>query len=141
MVKLSRSIIMKGIQVARDIDEYISFHPENVRIQLERLRQAIRKAAPEAEEVISYQMPAYKLHGILVYFAAYKNHIGFYPTGAGIFAFKKELSIYEGSKGTVRFPLDKPLPLGLISKIVKFRAKENLAKKKTKKKESYNVSA
>ena len=99
---------------------------------MKKLRQTIRKAAPEAEEVISYQMPAYKLQGMLVYFAAYKNHIGFYPTGSGIFAFKKELSIYECSKGTVRFPLDKPLPLGLIGKIVKFRVKENLEKKKKK---------
>ena len=123
---------MKGIKIARDTDEYISFHPENVRVQLEKLRQTIRKAAPKAEEVISYQMPAYKLQGMLVYFAAYKNHIGFYPTGSGIFAFKKELSIYECSKGTVRFPLDKPLPLGLIGKIVKFRVKENLEKKKKK---------
>jgi uncharacterized protein YdhG (YjbR/CyaY superfamily) len=75
-------------------------------------------------------MPAYKCNGVLVYFGAYKNHIGFYPTGRGISAFQKELSGYEGSKGTVRFPIDKPLPMGLISKIVKFRVKENLEKKK-----------
>jgi uncharacterized protein YdhG (YjbR/CyaY superfamily) len=117
-------------EIAHDIDEYISFHPESVRIQLEKLRQTICKAAPKAEEVISYQMPAFKLNGMLVYFAAYKNHIGFYPTGSGIAAFKKELAPYETSKGTVRFPIDQPLPLGLIGKIVKFRAKQNLEKKK-----------
>ncbi|MFM7430739.1 MAG: iron chaperone [Flammeovirgaceae bacterium] len=119
-------------EIARDIDEYILFHPESVRMQLETLRQTIRKAAPKAEEVISYQMPAFKFHGMLVYFAAYKTHIGFYPTGSGIAAFKKELAKYETSKGTVRFPIDKPLPLGLIGKMVKFRVKENF-EKKTKK--------
>jgi uncharacterized protein YdhG (YjbR/CyaY superfamily) len=119
-------------EIARDIDEYISFHPESVRMQLETLRQTIRKAAPKAEEVISYQMPAFKFHGMLVYFAAYKTHIGFYPTGSGIASFKKELDKYETSKGTVRFPIDKPLPLGLIGKMVKFRVKENF-EKKTKK--------
>jgi uncharacterized protein YdhG (YjbR/CyaY superfamily) len=114
----------------KNVDEYIALQPTEVREKLEKLRQAIKKAAPKAEEVISYQMPAYKFHGMLVYFAAYKNHIGFYPTGSGIIAFKNELSVYEGSKGTVRFPLDKSLPLGLISKIVKFRVKENLEKKR-----------
>jgi uncharacterized protein YdhG (YjbR/CyaY superfamily) len=101
-------------------------------MQLETLRQTIRKAAPKAEEVISYQMPAFKFYGMLVYFAAYKTHIGFYPTGSGIASFKKELDKYETSKGTVRFPIDKPLPLGLIGKMVKFRVKENF-EKKTKK--------
>jgi uncharacterized protein YdhG (YjbR/CyaY superfamily) len=120
---------MKG-SIARDIDEYISFHPESVRVQLEKLRQTIHKAAPKAEEVISYQMPAFKLNGMLVYFAAYKSHIGFYPTGSVIAAFKKELAKYETLKGTVRFPIDKPLPLGLIGKMVKFRVKENLEKKR-----------
>jgi uncharacterized protein YdhG (YjbR/CyaY superfamily) len=119
-------------EIARDIDEYILFHPESVRMQLETLRQTIRKAAPKAEEVISYQMPAFKFYGMLVYFAAYKTHIGFYPTGSGIASFKKELDKYETSKGTVRFPIDKPLPLGLIGKMVKFRVKENF-EKKTKK--------
>lgn len=122
---------MKG-EKARDIDEYISLHPDNVRVQLEKLRQTIRKAAPKAEEVISYQMPAFKLNGMLVYFAGYKTHIGFYPTGSGIAAFKKELAKYETSKGTVRFPIDKALPLSLIGKMVKFRVKENLEKKAKK---------
>ena len=116
----------------KTVDEYIESFPAPVRNVLEKLRQTIRKAAPDAEEVISYQMPAFKYHGILVYFAAWKNHIGFYPAGA-LKAFDKELSAYEVSKGTIRFPLDKPLPLGLISKIVKFRMKENELKKKVKK--------
>jgi uncharacterized protein YdhG (YjbR/CyaY superfamily) len=124
--------LMKG-PAASDVDEYISRQPLAFATVLEKLRQTIRKAAPKADEVISYHMPAYKWKGILVYFAAYKNHIGFYPTGSGIAAFKKELSRYEGSKGTVRFPIDKPLPLGLISKIVKFRMKENSEKQMTAK--------
>jgi uncharacterized protein YdhG (YjbR/CyaY superfamily) len=122
---------MKG-PIAHDIDEYISFHPESVRMQLEKLRQTIRKAAPKAEEVISYQMPAFKLNGMLVYFAAYKTHIGFYPTGSGIAVFKKELVAYKTSRGTVRFPIDKPLPLTLIGRMVKYRVKQNLEKQKAK---------
>jgi uncharacterized protein YdhG (YjbR/CyaY superfamily) len=114
--------------VAKNIDEYIATAPENVRATLERLRLTIKKAAPKAEEVISYQMPAFKYHGMLVYFAAFKNHIGFYPTSTGIKAFQKEFSNYKWSKGGVQFPIDKPLPLGLITRIVKFRAKENAEK-------------
>ena len=124
------------------IDDYIATFPEDVQVILQKLRATIKAAAPDAEEKISYQMPAFALNGILVYFAAYKNHIGFYPTGSGIEAFKAELAGYEGSKGTVRFPIDKPLPLALIRKIVKYRVAENLkkaelkanAKKATKKK-------
>ncbi len=119
--------------VPKTVDEYLKTFSPEVRSKLENLRQTIRKAAPKAEELISYQMPAYKYQGILVYFGAYKNHIGFYPTAKGIETFKKELSAYEGSRGTVRFPPDKLIPLGLISKIVKFRVKENEAKKKAKK--------
>ncbi|HMK26620.1 MAG TPA: DUF1801 domain-containing protein, partial [Chitinophagaceae bacterium] len=107
--------------------------PPGVRSTLEKLRQTIKAAAPKAEEMISYMMPAYKQNAVLVYFGGYKTHIGFYPTSSGIKAFKNELSAYEGSKGTIRFPIDKPLPLGLISRIVKFRLKETEAKKKTKK--------
>jgi uncharacterized protein YdhG (YjbR/CyaY superfamily) len=114
-----------------DIDRYIAGFPADKREILEQLRMTIRLAAPEAEEVISYQMPAFKYHGMLVYYAAFKNHIGFYPTSSGIETFKKELSTYKGSKGAVQFPLDKPLPLELISNIVKFRLKENLQKAKT----------
>ena len=116
----------------KTIDEYIQTFSPPVRKLLEKLRQTIRESAPEAEEVISYQMPAFKYNGMLVYFAAWKNHIGFYPAGA-LKAFDKELSVYEVSKGTIRFPINKPLPLGLISKIVKFRVKENELKKKSKK--------
>jgi len=119
---------------AKNIDEYISRFPADVQLSLEKLHKTIRSAAPKAEEVISYQMPAYKYHGIVVYFAAHKNHIGLYPTAAGIEAFKKELSAYKGSRGTVQFPFDKPLPLGLISQIVKFRVKANLEKEQLKKK-------
>ena len=93
---------------------------------LEQIRRTIRKAAPGAEETISYQMPAFRLEGILVYFAAFKNHISLFPQTTAIAKFKRQLSRYEGAKGTVRFPIDKPLPLNLIGKIVKFRVKENL---------------
>jgi uncharacterized protein YdhG (YjbR/CyaY superfamily) len=118
----------------KDIDEYISDFPKNTREILEEVRATIRKAAPEAEELISYQMPAFKYHGMLVYFAVYKNHIGFYPTPSGIEAFKKELSVYKGAIGSVQFPIDRPLPLNLISKFVKFRVKENLESANAKKK-------
>ena len=96
--------------------------------------QQLKKAAPGAEELISYNMPAFKLHGVLVYYAGYKNHIGFYPTGSAITAFEKELSGYKTSKGTVQFPLETSLPLPLITRIVKFRVKENLEKAEMKKK-------
>ena len=118
------------------MDDYIAGFPEDIQILLEDLRNTIRKAAPDAEEVLSYAMPAYKYHGMLVYFAAYKNHIGFYATPTGHAAFKKELSVYKEGKGSVQFPLDQPLPLDLIARIVKFRVKENLeiAEEKAKKK-------
>jgi uncharacterized protein YdhG (YjbR/CyaY superfamily) len=112
----------------KTVDEYLSTQPESTQIKLQGIRDAIKKAAPKAQEVISYNMPAFKQEGALVYYAGYKGHIGFYPVSSGIAAFKKELAGYEQSKGTVRFPLDKPVPLGLISKIVKFRVKENLEK-------------
>ena len=114
----------------RTIDEYINTFPEDVRAILEKIRETIRKAAPGAEEAISYQMPTFKLNGNLVHFAAYKNHIGFYPVPSGIEAFKAELVPYIAGKGTLRFPLDKPIPYDLIEKVVMFRVKENLAKKK-----------
>ena len=116
------------------IDEYIAGFPVPVQESLEKMRKTIRKAAPNAEETISYQMPAFTLEGSLVYFAAFKNHIGLYPRPTAIKKFKRELSPYEGAKGTVRFPLDKPIPLALISKIVKFRVKENLARAAAKQK-------
>lgn len=118
---------MKGEKAGfGSIDEYIAAFPEETQKILHELRATIKAAAPDAEEKISYQMPAFALKGNLVYFAALKNHIGFYPTSSGITAFKDELSKYESSKGAVRFPLDKPLPLKLIKKIVKFRVAENL---------------
>ena len=112
----------------KNIDDYISIQTPEVQILLEQMRQTIKKAAPEAEEVISYNMPAFKYHGMLVYFAAYKKHIGFYATPTGHSEFKEELSVYKQGKGSVQFPLDKPLPLDLITKIVVFRVNENLKK-------------
>jgi uncharacterized protein YdhG (YjbR/CyaY superfamily) len=118
---------MRTSQTApRTIAEYIEAFSDDVQEILEKIRVTIRKAAPEAEETINYQMPTFTLKGNLVHFAAYKKHIGFYPTPTGIEKFKKDLSIYEGAKGSVQFPLDKPIPYELISKIVKFRVKENL---------------
>jgi uncharacterized protein YdhG (YjbR/CyaY superfamily) len=123
-------MLMKARRKFGTIDEYIETFPPDVQKILERLRHTIRKAVPEAEEVISYQMPAFKLKGNLVYFAALKKHIGFFPTASGVAAFKKELSDYATSPGTVQFPLNKPIPYDLVTKIVLFRKKENLAKKK-----------
>ena len=108
------------------IDEYIAAFPEEVQVILKELRAVIKASAPDAEEKISYQMPTFALKGNLVHFAAFKNHIGFYPTPSGIQTFKRELSVYEGAKGSIKFPIDEPLPLDLISKIVKFRVVENL---------------
>jgi uncharacterized protein YdhG (YjbR/CyaY superfamily) len=115
-------------KIFKTIDEYIATFPKDVQVILEELRQTIREAAPEAEEVISYQMPAFKLNGMLVWFAAFKNHIGFFPKASTIKAFREELSEYELSKGTVRFPLNKPIPFALVKKMVKFGVKKNLSK-------------
>lgn len=121
----------------RTMDEYIAEHPGDVREKLERIREAIRKAAPGAEETISYRMPAFRLHGVLVYFAAFKKHIGFFPTASGVEEFKSELSAYDTSKGTIRFPLDQPIPYKLIGEIVAFRVQENLEKAKAGKKKRW----
>lgn len=110
------------------IDDYITQAPLEIREKLEAVRKVIHEAAPEAEEKISYQMPTFFSHGNLVHFAAFKKHIGFYPAPSGIEAFREELAQYKGAKGSVQFPLDKPLPLDLISRIVKFRAAENREK-------------
>nr|WP_068888725.1 DUF1801 domain-containing protein [Pedobacter panaciterrae] len=110
----------------RNIDEYIASFPDDVQEILQELRATIRKAAPEAEEKISYAIPTFAFKGNLVHFAAYKKHIGFYPAPSGLEAFKEELSSYKGAKGSVQFPIDKPLPFPLITKIVKFRVIENL---------------
>jgi len=124
---------MRADQTApKTIDEYIAGFPREVQEILEKIRKTIRAAAPDAEETISYQMPTFTLKGNLVHFAAFKKHIGFYPTPTGIAKFKKGLSVYEGAKGSVRFPLDKPIPFALISRIVKFRVKENLARAEAK---------
>ena len=126
---------MKTEQTApKDIDEYIAGFPHDDQGILEKIRATIRKAAPDAEEAISYRMPTFVLKGTLVHFAAFKQHIGFYPTPTGIEKFQDELSVYEGAKGSVRFPLEKPIPFGLISKIVKFRAKENLERAEARRK-------
>ena len=116
-----------------DIDRYIAGYHKETQNLLKHLRATIRKAAPQADEVISYGMPAFKFNGMLVWFAAHTKHIGFYPRVTAIQAFKKELSMYKGAKGSVQFPLDKPLPVRLITKIVKFRMKENLQKASLKK--------
>ncbi len=116
----------------KDIDEYIARFPEDIQEILEKIRMTIREAAPEADERISYQMPTFALEGNLVHFAAYKNHIGFYPTPSGIEEFEEELSRYVGGKGSVKFPLDKPIPYDLITKIVRFRVNENLQRAETK---------
>ena len=110
------------------IDEYIAACPEELRERLKEIRKTITASAPGAEEKISYGMPTFFLNGNLVHFAAFKNHIGFYPTPSGIEAFKDDLSTYKGAKGSVQFPLEKPLPLKLIGRIVKFRVAENLKK-------------
>lgn len=121
---------------AQSIDEYISVFPKQTQRLMQKLRLTIRKAAPKASEVISYGMPAFSQEGMLVYFAAYKSHIGFYPTGSGINAFKNEIREFKHSKGAVQFPLDQELPLDLIRRMVKFKVEENklkaLSKTKTK---------
>jgi len=114
------------------IDEYIKAFPPEVQSILEKIRKTIRKAAPDATEAISYQMPTLKLNGNLVHFAAFKNHVGFYPVPSGIDAFKKELSPYIAGKGTLRFPLGQPIPYDLIEKVVAYRVKENMSKKTNK---------
>jgi uncharacterized protein YdhG (YjbR/CyaY superfamily) len=113
-------------------DEYLSVFPVQTKKVLQEIRSIIKKAAPDAEEVISYNMPAYKLNGILVYFAGYENHIGFYPTASGIEAFRKEISSYKNSKGAVQFPLGEPLPADLITKMVQFRVAETKNKRSIK---------
>ena len=114
----------------RNFDAYLERFPKNVQRLLQRVHLTIKKAAPQAKETISYGIPAFTLNGLLVWFAAHKNHIGFYPRASAIAAFKKELSPYKGAKGSVQFPFDKPLPLALISRIVKYRMNQNLSKKK-----------
>jgi uncharacterized protein YdhG (YjbR/CyaY superfamily) len=117
----------------KTMDEYINTFPDDVQRILNELRQAIKETTPEAQETINYQIPTFTLNGNLVHFAAFKDHIGFYPTPSGMEAFKEELSAYKGAKGSVQFPIDQPLPLPLIRKIVEYRVKENVERKQKKK--------
>ncbi len=119
-------------KTATNFDVYLQRFSKDVQHRLQKIRLTVKKAAPQAKEKISYGIPAFTLNGMLVWFAAFKNHIGFYPRTSAIAAFEKELSAYKGAKGSVQFPFDKPLPLPLIRRIVKFRVKENLSKAKKK---------
>lgn len=114
------------------VDEYVSGTPEPGKTKLKELRSLIRKIVPEASEVISYSMPAFRMYGVLVWYAAYKNHIGFYPSSSGIEAFRTELSAYKWAKGSVQFPMNEPLPVKLITRMVTFRKKEDLQKQESK---------
>jgi uncharacterized protein YdhG (YjbR/CyaY superfamily) len=116
----------------KNIDDYISRFPANVQEILQKIRATIREAAPDAVEAISYQMPTFQLNGNLVHFAGFKNHIGFYPVPTGMEKFKEELSVYPTGKGSVQFPLDRPIPYDLIRRIVLFRVEENQQKKHRK---------
>ena len=118
----------KNTLAPTSIDEYIAQCPAELQGRLQELRATIRAAAPQARERISYRMPAFAVNGDLVYFAVFKNHIGFYPTGSGVEAFKQELSAYKGTKGAVHFPLDQPIPLDLVTQIVKYRLAEDAKK-------------
>ncbi len=119
-----------------DLDAYIASFPKEVRVLLEKVRSTISRAAPGAEETISYRIPTFKLEGNLVHFAAFKKHLGFFPTPTGIAKFKEELSSYNGAKGSVQFPYDKPIPYDIIREIVKFRVRENLERAAAKTKKS-----
>lgn len=123
---------MNDKPVFNTIDDYIAAFPAEVQLLLAEMRATIRDAAPEAEEAISYQMPTFRLQGNLVHFAGYQKHIGFYPAPSGIEAFKEELAVYKGAKGSVQFSLDQPLPLDLVCRITQFRVAENLAKAEAK---------
>ena len=119
---------------AENVDDYIAAFPPKVADRLSEMRSTIRAVATDAVEVISYAIPSYKLNGMLVSFAGWANHIGFYPGAGGIAAFKEELSVYKGAKGSVQFPVGEPLPVDLVQRIVRFRVDENLERMKSKKK-------
>jgi uncharacterized protein YdhG (YjbR/CyaY superfamily) len=123
---------MKPDNIPKTVDEYIAAHPPEVRKKLIDMRVTIKKAAPDAEEKISYRMPAFAFKGMLVYFAAHTNHLGFYPFTSALREFSNELSAFRTSKGGVQFPFKDPLPLNLIQKIIEFRVKENLLKAEAK---------
>ncbi len=122
--------MIKNAKQIKSIDDYINTYPVNIQKILRRMRQTIRGSAPRAEEAITYRIPTFRLNGNLVHFAAFKDHISFFPTSSGITAFKKELKQFKISTGTVQFPIDKPIPYELVRRIVKFRVKENLKKKR-----------
>jgi uncharacterized protein YdhG (YjbR/CyaY superfamily) len=125
---------MKGSSpVATNIDEYIDAFPPKVQVILERIRRTVRKGAPDAEEIISYRMPAFRQNGILVYFAAFKKHIGLFPPVSGDAGIEKAIAVHAGPKGNLQFPLDRPIPYELIGRIVTLRVKQNLAKAGAKK--------
>jgi uncharacterized protein YdhG (YjbR/CyaY superfamily) len=124
---------METSKTPKDIDEYIAGFPKDIQVILQKIRKTVQQAAPQATEKISYQMPTFYLNGNLVHFAAFKHHIGFYPTPSGTAKFKKEISGYQAAKGSIQFPLDQPIPYDLIRQIVQFRVKENLSKAKKKK--------
>ena len=132
------------MKTSASVDDYISNADPHTKKALKDIRKTIKAAAPKAEEVISYQIPGYKYHGMLVFFAAWKSHISLYPAPWGAESLKEEMSAYEGSKGTIKFPLDKPMPLTLIKKMVKYRLKQNemkaALKKSIKKRPSTNVN-
>ena len=123
----------KAKVVPETVDQYIAAFPADVKTRMQQIRKTIKAAAPKADELISYQMPGYKYFGMLVYFAAFKNHIGFYPGAGGILEFYKKLSSFKSAKGSVQFPHDRPIPYDIISKIVKFRVKQNEEKISLKK--------
>jgi len=120
---------MNAKKEIKTIDQYIKTKPPNVQVLLQQLRKAIHEAAPQAQEIISYQMPAFKQNKVLVYFGGFKDHIGFFPTSSGIKAFENKLGLYKTGKGTIQFPLDQPLPLDLVKEVVHFRLKESSTKK------------
>ena len=124
---------MGKMKASASVNEYIATADPQAKKALREIRKTIKSAAPDAEEVISYQIPGYKYHGMLVFFAAWKNHISLYPAPWGADSLKKEMAAYDGSKGTIKFPLDKPMPLTLIKKMVKYRVKENEMKASLKK--------
>lgn len=117
-------------ELPQTVDDYIAGFPETTQSILQKIRSIIRETVPDAEEVIAYQMPTYRLHGNLVHFAAFKHHIGLYPTPSGVEAFQDELEPFQHAKGSIRFPLDQPIPYALIRKIVAFRVNEMLIKRK-----------
>jgi uncharacterized protein YdhG (YjbR/CyaY superfamily) len=137
----NRSIMAADKITPKTIDEYIASFPKDVQEILEKIRLTVRSAAPDAQETIKYEMPTFTLQGNLVFFAAFKKHIGFYPPPTGLEKFKNELSVYQGPKGSLIFPLDKPIPYDLISEIVTFRVKENLEKAEAKRKKKKTVAS